>query len=203
MRTCAVGGEQRLDLGDELAGRHVRASRATSIESSLPSLLKMLLRGREVEDRERRAAERAARPPKRTSADDAVLLHRAAREHADRVADLEVLLARGLRVDRDLVRAAGQWPLDEHERVEALVAVRIDAEREARRAAARDHLVVATDELRLVGDAALGDARRPGSARTFAEQRLRERRRVTPLFALPPIALLPVIDGVGVLVDLR
>ena len=67
-------------------------------------------------------------------------------------------VVRGLRVDRDLVRRrSASAPAVSDERVEALVALRVDAEREVRRAAVRDHLAVAVDELRLVGDAALGD----------------------------------------------
>ena len=41
------------------------------------------------------------------------------------VADVEVLVARGLRVDRDLVRAVRPAAGREDERVEALVALRV------------------------------------------------------------------------------
>ena len=84
--------QDRLDLGSRAAAGSCRFAAAMLIESSFPSLWKSLLRGREVEDRDRRAAER------RDAADlddagDLVRRYRAVRDHADRLADLEVLLA--------------------------------------------------------------------------------------------------------------
>ncbi len=105
-------------------------------------------------------------------------------------------------VDRDLPRRARPAAARQHERVEALVAGRIDAEREAR-PVRRDHLAVVPDELRLVVDAAfgLGDA---GEAAHLRQQRLGERRHraVLPVVRRPDRAL-PGDHRVGVLVDLR
>ena len=106
-------------------------------------------------------------PPILTMPDDRVWPLRPAAIDADRVADLVVVLRRRVRVDVDLVRADGPRAGDERERVEALVAVRVDAEGERRRAVAGDDLAVASDEVREVADSARAASATPGSFRTF------------------------------------
>jgi len=168
----------------------------------LPDLVEDPLSGAEVEDRNGRAAERA-QPSEAHGADDAELLDRTPCQHSDRVADLVVLRVGGLRVDRDLVVPLGPAAGGQDERVEPLIAFRIDAERKARRAArAREHLVVAAYKLRLVCDAAFRqcDAGKPAN---LLQQRFGERRRRdgVPVRARSDRALAGD-HGVRVLVDL-
>src|SRR5581483_8851121 len=81
-------------------------------------LVEDALRRREREDGDGGAAERGD-APELDDAGDPVALRRLARRHADDVADAEVLLARRVLVDRDLVGAARPAPGDERQRVEA------------------------------------------------------------------------------------
>src|SRR5581483_4958681 len=111
-------------------------------------------------------------------------LLRPAGDDADRVADLVVLLARGVRVDRHLVRADRPRAADEGERVEVLVAVRVDAEGKRRRAVAGDDLAVASDEIGVIADAAgrLGHA---GKSADLRQQGCGERGRQKVVVVLP------------------
>ena len=200
VRTCAVGPSRGSNLRGECLRRHVRLARDPD-RVELAFLVEELLRGGQVEDRERRAAERA-HAAELHEPRDPEFLHRATREHADRVSDLEVLRRGGLCVDRDLLGTVRPLPFGEGKRIEALVAGRVDAEGETRRAAARDDLVVAIDELRLVGDAALGESD-VGQCAHFSEQRFRQRRRRDAVVLVAADRALARDDGVGVLVDLR
>ncbi len=198
-----LGGrrQDRLDLGDELLGRHIWLGRDTDrVESAL--LVEEPLGGRQVEDRDRRTAERVHLASELHEPGDPELLHRTAGDHADRVTHLEVLARRRLLVDRGLVGAARPATFREDERVEALLAFRVDAEREVRRPADRDHLVVVAHELRLVRDAALGDRDSRESAH-LREQRLRHRRQHDAVVLVAADCALALNHGVGVLVDLR
>ena len=99
----------------------------------LALLVEQRLRGRQVEDRERRAAERGRRCRTRRSR---LILNGcslpAARDDADGLPDLEVLLEAVFSSIADLVRPVRPGAGDERERVEALVARSVDAEGEAR-----------------------------------------------------------------------
>ena len=84
LRTCSVGPQQRLDLGDQVrlldAGLGLDADRV-----ELPDLVEELLRGRLVEDREGRAADAHVR--ELGDAGDRNICARAERLDADPVAD--------------------------------------------------------------------------------------------------------------------
>src|SRR5207248_5473244 len=108
-----------------------------------------------VEDGDRRAAD-GLHPRELDDSRDAERVLRAARGHADRVAELEVPLPGRALVDRDLLRRRGPPARCELQRVEALLAVRIHPGREVRRAAARDRLAVLVDQLSLVVAAVAG-----------------------------------------------
>ena len=116
------GRQQRADLACTSCAGRGAGLRGDVDLVELALLVEEPLRGREVEDRHRRAAER------RDAADlddagDAESLLRAACDDADRLADREVLLAGGVGVDRDLVRRRpASAPAVELERVEPLVA---------------------------------------------------------------------------------
>ena len=150
--TCAVGGtfcwSSSTSWSSETPG-----FAATAISSSRPRFAEQVLRRRQAEARERGAADRRDRAEV-DEAGDSEPLRRTLRLHADRLAELEVLLVRRGLVDDD-VAAAGPGALHERERVEAGVAVG-DAEAEVRRAAVDDRLAVVADQLRLTVDAALG-----------------------------------------------
>src|SRR5581483_7678314 len=87
-------GQDRPDLRDELRGGDVRLPRQLD-RVELALLVEDRLRRRQVEDGDRRAAERADAAEAR-DADDAVVLFRALREHADLVADRVVAGVRRL-----------------------------------------------------------------------------------------------------------
>ena len=120
-----VRRQDLLDLGDELGVRHVRLRGDRDLVEAA-DLLEEALRGGQVEAGERRSTDREARAELDDGRDAFAV--RAFRLHADRLADLEVLLARGLLVHHDLV-AAGPLAFDQGERVEDRIAVR---DREAR-----------------------------------------------------------------------
>ena len=58
LRTCVVGGRIGADLGDHGCAARRPCFAATSISSSFADLAEELLRGRQIEDRHRRPAER-------------------------------------------------------------------------------------------------------------------------------------------------
>ena len=194
------GGQDRLDLGDQLRRRYARL-RLHADQVELSHAAQECLERRQVEHGEGRTADRDAGqlhdPGDPEPLDGAVPLD------ADRVADLVVLARSDVRVDRDLVRAV--WPVArrELERVEALIAGRVDAEGEARRAVGRDHLAGAADELRLVvGDGSLDRVhvwQRPDPR----EQVVREARRLHAVPVVVREGRLGADDRVGVLVRLR
>src|SRR5581483_1718766 len=102
-------------------------------------------------------------------------LRRTLRLDRQRVADLDVLLARGRAVDHHLA-AAGPVAVDDLQRVE-LRLLRVDREAQVRREAEADHLPVLADQVRLVAHA----AGRRGHRRQLPhlpEQRLVEGRQV-------------------------
>ena len=101
----------------------------------------------DVEERDRGAAE-AVDVAELDDPGQLVAAHRALTGDLDRVADVEVLLVGGARVDHDLARAGGPVAVDELERVEALVG-RVDAEAEGR-VVALDRLALPVEDLRLV-----------------------------------------------------
>src|SRR6185312_9961680 len=122
----------------------------------LSHLVEEPLRGRRVEDGDRRAADRLY-GRERDDSGDAELVLGASRGDADRVADREVLLVGSAVVDRNLVRTVRPRAGLQRERVETLVAVRVDAGGDVRGAAGRDRLAVLVDQPRLVvADGALG-----------------------------------------------
>jgi hypothetical protein len=108
------------------------------------------LRGRQREERHRRAAQRRDPGDLHRAGDPEVKLG-PARDDADLLPDLEAVLARGRRVDVDLVGRGRPAAAGQRQRVEALTG-RDVAEREPGRAAMSDHLAVVADEPRLVAD---------------------------------------------------
>ena len=128
-----------------LGGVRRRRDRDLVQASLLP--LKALSR-RQVEARERRAADRE---PRRELHDPGELqpLDWSLGLDADHLADLEVLLGGGLLVDDDLVRARPAT-FDEREWVERRVGIR-DREAEVGRASVDDRLAVVADQLRRLG----------------------------------------------------
>ena len=89
------------------------------------------------------------------------------------------------------------------ERVEPLVALRVDAEREARRAAcARDAPCCSRPTSFASSEMPPSATATPGSPRTFCEQRLGQRRRRDALVRVAADRALAGDHGVGVLVDL-
>ena len=187
VRTCVCGGRTGLICAHELRGREAGLGGDVDLVE-LALLVEQTLRGREVEDRQRRAAERGRRRRSRRCRRCGRCCS-APRAITPIVSPtLKCLLLGGVRVDRDLVGPDGQRAGDERERVEALVAVRVDAEAEAGGAARRDHLAVAPDELRTIGDRALrfGDAGQlayaapaasPGTTARRVSRRFLRRRR--------------------------
>ena len=143
-------GEDRADLSDELVGRDA-ALRTDADLVELPRLVEEALGGREIEPRERRAADGGDRA-ELDEARDAEPLDGTLRLHADLLTDRDVLLARRRLVDHDLTGlrpAAG----DEGEGVEPGLR-RVDAEPEVRRTSEDDRLPVLADQLRLAAHAA-------------------------------------------------
>ncbi len=127
-----------------------------SISSNWPGLLKMRWAVGSGEDRHRRAAERGDAAELDRAGDPEVLLGPAG-DHADRLADREVLLARGLGVDVDVGRArSASCPLASVSGLKCRPAGRV-AEGQARRASPGDHLAVTADQAGLVGDRAGGE----------------------------------------------
>ena len=118
----------------------------------LAFLVEELLRGRQVEDRERGATERGV-----AELDDArdleLLLRAASRQEPDRArrssrrASEAVFLSTATSCVADRPGAR-----EERERIEALVATGVDAEGEPGRTVAIEHLAVPADELGLVAD---------------------------------------------------
>ena len=155
--TCVSFGRISLHLGDELLRRDA-GLRGDADLVELADLVEEALRRREVEAGERRPADRGhgavARDPR-----DPERLDRSPRLHADRLADLEVLLPGRRLVDDELV-----WPgpraLHEGQRVELRLR-RIDAEADVRRAAEDDRLPVLADQVGIALNAAerCGDVR--------------------------------------------
>src|SRR5436190_7289850 len=141
-------GQQRADLADELLRRDTRLSCDLDLVE-LALLVEELLTRRDVEDRDRRTADRRE-SRELGDARDRELSHAVVRSDPDRVADLVTIPVGGLLVDCDL--AAASRPAARHEchRVEALTLLRVEAEGEARGKAVLDCLAVATDELRVL-----------------------------------------------------
>ena len=183
--TCASGG-RTFSIDSISCSVETPGLRGDRDLVELAGLVEQPLRGLEVEAGERGAADRGDRA-ELDETRDAEPLDRADALHADRVADLVVLLAGRRLVDHDLVRLR-PGALDERERVEARVAVR-DAEAEVRRAAVDDRLAVVADQRRGAVDAALGlrdavDRRAPRRAASTGKvgaleplSSLRDRRR--------------------------
>ena len=200
VRTSAFAGRRGLTSRHELRGGDaVLGGDVDPVE--LADLVEELLRRREVEDRHRRPAERRDSADLHDARDGERLLGPAG-DDADRVADLVVLLARRVRVDRHLVRADRPGAADERERVEVLVALRVDAERERRGAASGDDLAVAADEMCEVVDTARG-LLHAGELWHLRQQRLRERGRQVVVVRVVAERALRGDDGVRVLVDGR
>ena len=189
VRTCVFGGStfwiSATSFEPETPGLA-----ATSIWSSWFSLVEERLRGREVEDRQRRARERALAAEANDPDELERLLLTGARDDPHELADLVVLPAGRMLVGRDLVRPVRPAARGELERVELRRPVR--AEGKARRAAVPHDLAVLAHELRLVTHAAVGcgDVRQGADPR---ERRLGERRRVLGVAE----RLLPGDDRVG------
>ena len=99
-----------------------------------------------------------------------------ARDHADRLPHAVSVPFGGVVVDPDLARAGGPLAGDQRERVEALVAVWMDAEGEPGGAAGRQHLAVAADQVGGRGDAPLC-LLDPVQRTDLPEQRFGEGRR--------------------------
>ncbi len=116
-----VRREDRVDLREQLLLRRVGLRRDGDLVQ-LPFLPEESLRRWQVEAGQRRAADRE---PGRELHDPRELepLHRALRLDADDLADLEVLLGRGLLVHDHLIRP-GPRALDERQRVERRVGIR-------------------------------------------------------------------------------
>ena len=191
-----VRGQDAADLRRELRRRHARLRlRANLVE--LPDALEEPLRGRQVEARERRAAE-ARRAAEVDEPGDGHPQRRPVRLHADRAADQQILLVRGRLVDHDLVRP-WPFPFDERQRVERRP-LGVDAETEVRCAPEVDDLAV-ENEVRVASDPAngIGDV---GQLADLREQRLAERRGRRPVVAQVERRL-PAHRCVGALVDLR
>ena len=156
------------------------------------------MRCRQIEDRNRRAAERGDGRELRDSGDLEAANAFVCR-NADAIADAIVLVVSSLLVDRDLVVGRGPSAGREGERVEALIGAWIDAVRQRRRR--WDDLPVPADELDVVGNRSTGR----GDVRKLlhvCEHRLREcrRRRVGAVGVLE--GDLAADHGVGVLVGL-
>ena len=142
------------------------AADADLVELAL--LVEQLLRGGEVEARQRRAADVEAAEPNSTSPETRSGSHRAARLDADRVAHRDVLLAAVERVDHDLVRGRASVPLRQRQRVEPRLRG-VDAEAEVRRAAERDRPCRSCrSAARSPADAADRRLPPPAAPRTFA-----------------------------------
>ena len=107
VRTCVPGGRICLDLADSCSRRDPGFAARGSGRAA--ALVEERLGRRQVEAGERRAAE-ARRAAELHEPGDAHPLHRPVGLDADRVADLEVLLAGGRLVDDDLVRARATCP---------------------------------------------------------------------------------------------
>ena len=200
--SCCAGAhlrgrrQQRLDLRDELLGRDVRlATRSRSSRASRPCGRCRCAVGRSKIASVAPPSE--LRPPKLARVPTMRNCSTGPRVSTPIVSPTsKCFVVRGLRVDRDLVGAArASGPSVRTSGLKRWSPFGLTLKREARRAAVREHLVVAADELRLVGDAALGDARRRAAPRTCASSDSGSDGGVTPLFALPPIALLPVMTA--------
>ncbi len=158
----------------------------------------------EVEDRHRRPTERAGAADRHDPCDAQVLLG-ATGDHPDRLPHRVVVAFGGVGVDCHCPGAFRPRALHEREGVEALAAVRVDAKREPRGAADREHLAFAPDELGAVRDPPVGD----GDTRQRAnlrEQRFRERGGGAAVvfgfpFASAADRALARDDHVGALVD--
>ena len=168
-----VGGEERLDVGDQLLGRDaVLAGDGDRVELALA--VEERLRGRDVEDRERRRAERLD-VAVLGDPDDLEVLLRLQRRDLDRLADREVLAVGGAGVDDDLPGAVGPAALEQVQRVEdGVLGRRVDPEPEARRAVRVDRLAVVPDDLRvrLVVDAAHRELDRVEAADLVEQRRV-------------------------------
>jgi hypothetical protein len=184
------------DLGCELRRSHAGLGlRANLVE--LADALEEPLRGRQVEAGERGAAE-ARRSAEVDEAGDGHAERRPVRLHADRLADVQILLASRRLIDHELVRAR-PLPADERERVE-LGPLRVDAEAEVRRAAEMDDLPL-EDEMRNSSDSAdrIGDIRQLADLR---QERLGEGRRSRVVLATQVERRLPGHRRVRPAVDL-
>src|SRR5262249_4128210 len=165
------GWQDLPDLTEQLSLAHPGLGGGADLVE-LALLVEELLRRREVEGGERRSAD----VPLAAEIEEAGNAHRHRRAlalHADLLPDLDVLLRRRGRVDRDLA-VRGPFALLQDNRVEARLR-RVDREADVRGAAELDHLAVPADQLRLSSDAAdrSGDVRQGLHLR---EQRLVEGR---------------------------
>ena len=153
--TCVVAGQQRLDLPDQFRLGDARFG-ADPDQVELAALVEQALRGREVEDGDRRAADRVDRAEAHDAA-DAVPLDWAVSERADGLSDLEVLAGRRSPCRSRSGRRRGATARHELERVQALVGGGVDADGDAL-VRVSDRVAVLVDESRRVLDRALGEA---------------------------------------------
>ena len=163
LRALDLGGlrEERIDLPHELrfGGAGLRCD-ADHVEPT--DLVEHTTTGLEIEDRDRRAADRVD-GAEADDAGDPVLRHGAVGEDANGLPDLEALLLGGRLVDRDLAVATRPLARHELERVHGLVGGGVEREREPVVDLA-DRLAGLVDQPCLVFDRPLGvaDARQVG-----------------------------------------
>ena len=190
--------EDRPDLVEQLRVAHARL-RGDRDLVELSLLGEEALRSRQVEARERRAADRGHRA-EFDDARDPQTLSRPVGLRTDLLSELEVLLAGRRLVDHDLA-GAGPVAVDQFQRVEPRIAVR-DAEAKVRSAAIHDRLAVVADQLSLAVDARLG-GRDAGEGPHLREQRLVERRRLRGVVAGEVEGRATRDDDVRALADVR
>src|SRR5262249_30167862 len=135
----------RADLREEPSARDVRSCGDADLIELSP-LAEEPLRGREGEDRERVAGDRAPVAVHGDAGDRVAPFAASRNGDSDPVTDAKRLRVGRLRVDRDLAGTGRPATGGEPERAEALVG-RVGAEAELRGAPARDHLPVPADDL--------------------------------------------------------
>ena len=160
-RTCAFGG--RICWISAMSWASVTFGfAATAISSRRPTFLKR--RCAVGRSKPARSAPPIVRPERDWTMAETHSLYGPFRLHADRLADFEVLLARVLLVDRDLV-GPGHWPSI---RVRGLKTDRRSRSRSRVRRAPRGHrLPVVADELGRIESTPPSASATPGRARTF------------------------------------
>ena len=174
----------------------------------LPFAVEELLRRRQVEDGERRGADRVDVAELGDSRTSKSCLGWSVGD-LDRVADLVVLLVGGAGVDRRPRRGPRPAPSTSLSGLKREPPGRVDAEAEAGRAARVDGLAVVADDLgvRLVGDAAARRPRRPASVAHLVDERLVDGGRLASTSLGSRCRRLPDHDasvpGVGLVEDGR